>query len=492
MKWTPIQRAWAIALAFAAFRLCFIPFIQLAQDEAYYWEWSRHLDWSYYDQGPMLALVIRAGTALLGTNEWGVRLGAVLAGLGVSSFYLWFAGRVGKPALAPWLVFAANSLLLFAVGGVLMMHDSLAALFWCAGLACAIRAIEDDGRWWVLAGLLGGCGVLSKYTAILLLPCLLLACATHPGLRRHLKEPWFWLGALLGGALAGYPILHWNIQQGWPSLQHVASLGGLDRSRVSLVSLPEFIGSQFGLMTPGLMLLALMAWRWAWRRRHDDDRLGRLRWLLWCCCVPVFGLFLALSLRSRVEGNWPAPAYVAALALAAWRLESLGLRRGRASRWALGLAAAFFLLVFSQAAWGWLPLPEGLAGQDATYRLEGWRELAERVAAERAALGPNAFVGCRTYQNAAELAFYLPDHAQPLILQEGQINHQYRFWNHPEAFLGRDAVLVIGQEWELDEMRGMFHSIEERPLVETGRNGLVLRRTRIYVGRGFSGPQRPG
>ena len=487
MRLSAYQRAWAVALAFAAFRLAFIPFIQLAQDEAYYWEWSRHLDWSYYDQGPMLALVIRAGTGLLGSNEWGVRLGAVFAGLGVSAFFIVFSRRLDRPQLAPWLVLAANSLLLFSVGGVLMMHDSLAALFWCAGLAFAMKAIEENGRWWVLAGLLGGLGVLSKYTAVLLLPCLFLALLTHPGLRKQLARPWFWLGALLGGALAGYPILHWNIAHEWPSLKHVASLGGMDGSRVSLVSLPEFIGSQLGLMTPGLMLLVLAAWAWGWRRRGDDSREGRLRWLLWCCSVPVFCLFLALSLRSRVEGNWPAPGYAAALALAAWRLDEAGALWSARARWALGIAVAFFLLVFGQAAWGWLPLPQKLAEKDATYRLQGWRELAAEVAQDRAALGPRAFVGCRTYQNAAELAFYLPGQERPLILQTGQINHQYRFWNDPAPHLGRDAVLVVGQAWELDEMQGMFEKIEPLPGVSTGRRGLILRRTQLFAGRGFKG-----
>lgn len=487
MKLSSVQRAWAIALGFAAFRLWFIRFIQLAQDEAYYWEWSRHLDWSYYDQGPMLALVIKAGTALLGPNEWGVRFGAVVAGLGVSAFYIWFSGRLKRPDLAPWLVLAANSLLLFSVGGILMMHDSLAALFWALGLACAILAIEDDGRWWVLAGLLGGLGVLSKYTAILLLPCLFLALLTHRGLRGHLARPWFYLGALAGGVLAGYPILHWNIAHDWPSLKHVASLGGMDGSRVSLVSLPEFLGSQLGLMTPVLMALVLTGWLWAWRHRQEDGREARLRWLLLCCSAPVFALFLTLSLRSRVEGNWPAPGYVAALALAGWHLAGMDALGSKVSRWALGVAAFFFVIVFSQAAWGWMPLPLAAAKQDATYRLQGWRELAQEVARQRAALGPDAFVGCRTYQNAAELAFYLPGQERPLILQRGQINHQYRFWNEPQAMLGRDAILVVGQSWEQDEMREMFKSVTPLTVFKSGRRGLDLRETQLFVGRGFKG-----
>src|SRR4051812_12317734 len=100
------------ALAFAAFRFWYAGVIDLAPDEAYYWEWSRHLDWSYYDQGPMLALAIRAGTLLCGANEFGVRLMAVLSGLGVSLLLIHALDKLGKPASALWAVLAANTLLL--------------------------------------------------------------------------------------------------------------------------------------------------------------------------------------------------------------------------------------------------------------------------------------------------------------------------------------------------------------------------------------------
>src|SRR5262249_25418158 len=29
--------------------------LDLGQDEAHYWDWSRHLDWSYYSKGPLVA-----------------------------------------------------------------------------------------------------------------------------------------------------------------------------------------------------------------------------------------------------------------------------------------------------------------------------------------------------------------------------------------------------------------------------------------------------
>src|SRR5215467_8808977 len=40
--------------------------LELAPDEAHYWDWSRHLDWSYYSKGPLVAWLIRASWELFG------------------------------------------------------------------------------------------------------------------------------------------------------------------------------------------------------------------------------------------------------------------------------------------------------------------------------------------------------------------------------------------------------------------------------------------
>src|SRR5437879_7811477 len=54
--------------------------LDLAPDEAHYWDWSRHLDWSYYSKGPLVAYLIRAGCAALGDTALGVRAPAVVCG----------------------------------------------------------------------------------------------------------------------------------------------------------------------------------------------------------------------------------------------------------------------------------------------------------------------------------------------------------------------------------------------------------------------------
>src|SRR5262245_32836074 len=86
-------RALAVALILgaAALRLAYLAHgcpLDLAPDEAHYWDWSRHLDWSYYSKGPLVAYLIRGGCllagpasrALTGTDALALRLPAVVCG----------------------------------------------------------------------------------------------------------------------------------------------------------------------------------------------------------------------------------------------------------------------------------------------------------------------------------------------------------------------------------------------------------------------------
>src|ERR1700726_1385443 len=68
-------------LALVTLRLVGATWTPLTFDEAYYWMWSRHLAFGYYDHPPGVALVIRLGTMIAGDTELGVRLGSILLAL---------------------------------------------------------------------------------------------------------------------------------------------------------------------------------------------------------------------------------------------------------------------------------------------------------------------------------------------------------------------------------------------------------------------------
>src|SRR5260370_42325970 len=70
----PRWRNAALALVAYAFvlRLVYAGSVEMMPEETYYWNYSRHLDFGYLDHPPMVAWLIRVGTAVFGQTEGGV------------------------------------------------------------------------------------------------------------------------------------------------------------------------------------------------------------------------------------------------------------------------------------------------------------------------------------------------------------------------------------------------------------------------------------
>jgi len=107
--------------------------IQLAEDEAYQWVWSKHLALSYYSKPPLIAYTQFLGTSLWGDNAFGVRffsplLAAVLS-VAVLRFFAWEVNA--RAGLILLLIVTATPLM--AVGTVLMTVDPLSEAGGLAG-----------------------------------------------------------------------------------------------------------------------------------------------------------------------------------------------------------------------------------------------------------------------------------------------------------------------------------------------------------------------
>src|SRR2546422_7240657 len=63
----------------------------LIDDEAYYWLWAHHLDWSYLDHPPIIAYIVFLTTRGGDSAIW-IRLGALLLGA-ATTYALFLLGR---------------------------------------------------------------------------------------------------------------------------------------------------------------------------------------------------------------------------------------------------------------------------------------------------------------------------------------------------------------------------------------------------------------
>ncbi len=451
----------AIALVVIAsiVRLVLASTVPLLPDETYYWEWSRHLAAGYFDHPPAIALLIRAGTTILGTNPLGVRIGAILTGAIASLAMIVMSQRLGAADAAtshhnggggaidePGARVALMMLVIpvALVGFVIATPDAplLAAI--ALTLASLERAIASPRRsraslgWWCAAGVTLGVAFCSKYTSVLLPTGVFLALVSRRDLRARLAEPGPYAATVIA-LLILTPTLIWNASHGWISfafqLHH-----GLGQMHGSIVGRElTLVGGQLGLISPIIAVMATIAVARALKGTADPRRF-----MFAVVATTAIAFFLVSALRRPVEPNWPIPALVAALPLlATMRLD------GRGRTWFLtgsAIGAACILVVATQATVRAIPVSPR---RDPISKAYGWSDLARSVQrAQSAARGCQAiWIAADRYQDASELAFNLPDHPRVFALNLGGRPNQYDLWTSLYAVSKpTDCALLIVDE----------------------------------------------
>src|SRR5258708_31722608 len=88
---TRLKIWWALAMVVGA-QMAIAAFMPVLPEEAYHWNFARHLDWGYYDHPPMIAWSIALGRLLLGDTPLGIRLIPLGFSLGTS----WLLARLAR------------------------------------------------------------------------------------------------------------------------------------------------------------------------------------------------------------------------------------------------------------------------------------------------------------------------------------------------------------------------------------------------------------
>jgi Dolichyl-phosphate-mannose-protein mannosyltransferase len=527
----PLQANWrfrflALVLVFVSVILRFFYLanhcpLDLAPDEAHYWDWSRHLDWSYYSKGPLVAYLIRAGCLvagswsqqLIGNEMLAVRLPAILCGvLLLASLYVLTVQVYGRESLALAVVAIALTLPVVAAGASLMTIDAPYTCCWGWALVLGHRAVFRQSWWtWPLLGLTVGAGILAKYTMVLWLPSVMLFLLSNRCQRALLLQPGPWLACALA-ALCCLPIILWNYQHDWVSLRHVNGQAGLDQGSGWRWSGPlEYVAVQCSL----LLVVWFVAWVAAMVARNPWARTDPGTRYLWWLSAPMFAVFLVFGFRTRGEPNWPIAAYLSGLVLtAAWsadQLRSASTWRQRLSKSAAALGCCIGLvvtIVMYHSSWAHpllaklvsppsetRPLP--LRRLDPTCRLRGWRTLAAAVdclADDLRAHGGEPLIAGSSWTLPGELSFYCRGHptVYSLGLALGDRHSQYDLWQpnpvaDAAAFAGR-TFIYVGEGSPLLETA--FQKVEPPQTVVYKEAGQPLAQWKVRICRGFRGFSR--
>src|SRR6202022_3371921 len=430
-------------LALVALRLVAAAWTPLTFDEAYYWMWSKHLAFGYYDHPPAVALVIRMGTMIAGCTELGVRLVSILLALPMSwAVYRTAAILFGGQRVAVTAVILLNVTLMAAVGTLIVTPDAPLLVASSFVLFFLAKVLETGrGAWWLAAGAAVGAALLSKYTALFFGPAILIWLVSVPKLRRWLLSPWPYLGGLVSLVIFS-PVILWNADHHWVSFIKQIGRARIEDFRPAFIG--ELIPTQIAFATPLVFILGAMGLYALFTRKAGAPAA---RVLINSTFWTIVAYFIWHSLHARVEANWFAPVYPA-FAIAAAVAASLARWSARQQRvadfclrWASPVGIVMFALLIVQADTGALTSYR----RDATVRSVGvgWRELADGIEAVRRRVGASCVLA-PDYGTTGWLAFYLPKGT--CVVQPTQ---RIRWVNMPEP----DPALLTGKLLYVDEAR---------------------------------------
>ncbi len=489
-----------LILLFFLFRVFYLATTDynLADDEAYFWDWSRHPAASYYDQGPMVAWLIRLFTSLLPLSEFSVRLAApICAALTAILLFLLTLEVTGSASAGIIVLLLFHLTPIGAAGGIIMTYYSPQILFMSLVAFFLWRIIRDEkARWWYPLGIALGLGFLSHhmflfFTAEVFL-FLLLSEKNKRWLKR--KEPYL---AILLMLVTASPLLIWNFNHNFVTFRH--ALGMI--SAPTKVTEPcreflQYLVGQAGVYTPFFFLavlysLGVSGWRGIKSKGEESEK-----WLfLFCLSAPVIIFVGLLSLGGRTEANWPASGYLTGSLATVWIWEEKYRRGGNLTRILIKICLSLTLcLGLLSSAVAYYPSLSHHLGikidpkNDPANRLYGWKELGNKVSEIWEEMGEKTFVAASGYGQAAELAFYVKGHPEVYEIPTGRRFSQYDFWNKEMEVIGKDAVLADYRPAS-QAIENLFERVElaEKLVIRDRDSGLVRREFYIYRCYGYKG-----
>lgn len=501
----PRENRWALALfivtAAAALRMVFAALMPLFPDEAYYWDWSRHLAAGYFDHPPGIALLIRLGDVVFAdfgasATPLAVRFGPVIAGWIAAMATIAIARRLAGDGAAFRAAVIMTVLPLAAAGLLLATPDSPVLATEAIALYGVVRALQSAPSsrgslgWWTFAGIALGLAFCSKYTSIFVPLAVVIAIVLRSDLRARLKELGPYVACIVA-ALVFLPVLVWNAHHGWISflfqIRHGLSAPHGSAVVAAFKHEGDFFGGQAGLASPILFVLLVIA-----TIRGLTRRASGAEFALAMVAAITFAFFIWSGIRQRVEPNWPSPAYIPAIAL-------LGATRfGRTGkRWLTGgvaLAGLISAVIYVQ---GVVPILPIRPPRDPVARAFGWRDVTLRASAiaQQASAQTQAvtWLGGDRYQEASELAFNDPLHRPTFATNlSGRVN-QYELWpGFRDRARTRDNLLLVLDDSDEppDAIRALqpyFASVQRDDRVELKRGTGVVGVRRFWLLEGWRG-----
>lgn len=453
--------------------------LQLYPDEAQYWWWAQTPDFGYFSKPPLIAWIVWLSTSLFGESEWAIRIASPLLHAGTALLVFGIARRSFDAHTGLWSALAYLTLPGVSYSSGLVSTDVPLLFFWAVALYAFLRAAEEPGwRWPLVCGIAFGWGLMAKYAMLYFVLGAVPAALAVPAMRKLVFGPRGLLILVTGLSILA-PNIAWNAAHGFPTVAHTGANANWGHARYNPAHILDFLGGQFGVFGPFLMVGFILA-LWGLARGHN--RNGKA-FALAAFSVPPIVLIAVQAFISEANANWAAVAYIAATPLAVYVLLY---HYRRMLLWASfvinGLAMAMLWAIYVS------PPFAGMIGQgNAFKRQEGWCELGQAVAAAAGA-GSYDAIAAANRSVMAELTYYARPRAVPLRMWDRDLRADDHFQMTMRLAPGPDRVLLVLLPQEEAQVLPTFNSAKPIRIVAVPIGGHHMRLTALFDAHNYHGP----
>jgi len=298
---------YAVVALWTVARLTLSSIFPLGGDEAYHWQWSRHMDACFYDHPGMVAWLAWLLVPVKTHATCLIRLSPLLLGTGtvLATYHLGrVTGHAAEVAVRAALLILIVPLFFF---GTLLMPMVAVTFFSVLAMLLLYRAIRRNRmRDWIIAGLALGGALNCNFTALLLIASGGLFIVSSPAHRRLLLSTGPYLSLIVALACCA-PLIWWNSQHEWVTL----GFNLMRRHRASAFRFENvafYAGGLLLLLSPLLAIRMLHFGGSQFLRaiRADD---APTRFLAVMAFVPILA-FLLTAAFLKPRPHYAAPAFV--------------------------------------------------------------------------------------------------------------------------------------------------------------------------------------
>lgn len=390
-------------------------FVDLHADEAYYWVYSRFLDWGYFDHPPMVALFIRFGDTLI-HNTLGLRLLTVCTST-ISIYLIWkMVSRYVKNITLFILLFC--SIVLFHVYGIITSPDAPLFFFMVLFFYVYQRYVDEDKlKWSFLLAIVIACMLYSKYHGILVLFFTILSNF------KLFRRPSFWLIVGLS-VLAFLPHILWQVHHGYPSFYYHIIDRSSDYYRFEFTTV--YLLGQLALAGPVIGWYLYLS---ATRVPASDRFIAAVKFNFY----GIFIFFLISTLKGRVEAHWTLPGMLCLFILA-----YLALANQILPKWFKRLAMVNILLVLMVRLILIVPIPALMKFQFISYYF-GTQKWANEIK-QKAGDAPVIFVD--SFQMPSRYNYYTRSTKGFSYDSRDYRKNQYDIWPLEDSIRNHKAYFI--------------------------------------------------